>query len=211
MKLILFTLLSIFLINSGFCADGDSKVGEFQQRWAVIKYQLADDQRRTAFEELAESAETATAEQPDNTELLIWQGIILSSLAGESGGLRALKLVKQAREKLELALTQDETALSGSAYTSLGALHYQIPGWPISFGSKKKAREFLEQGLTINPDGIDSNFFYGDFLLSQGEIDRARQRLEHALAAKNRPQRPIADAGRREEIKALLAKIGNNN
>ena len=65
----------------------------------------------------------------------------------------------------------------------------------------------LKKALQINPDGIDPNYFYGDFLYRQGRTDEALQALEKALQAPARPARTDADAGRRHEIQALIARI----
>lgn len=204
---ILLSLPLLYLLCSALAYAEPATVNSLQKEWALIKYESNQDQKEAAFEALEQQAAEAVAAQPQNAELLIWHGIILSSWAGEKRGLGALSLVKKAKEELELALSIDDKALSGSAYTSLGALYYQVPGWPIGFGNKKKAQELLEQGLQINPDGIDSNFFYGDFLASQHENKKARDALQHATAAPNRPGRTLADKGRRQEINELLAKI----
>jgi len=82
-----------------------------------------------------------------------------------------------------------------------------VPGWPIGFGSDDKARELLEKALALNPDGIDSNYFYGDFLYRQGDRDGARRVLQKALKAPPRPGRALADEGRRKEIESLLAAM----
>ncbi|MFT5722760.1 MAG: tetratricopeptide (TPR) repeat protein [Motiliproteus sp.] len=182
---------------------------ELQQRWAEIKYRLPDKQQETALEQLTHAATRYLVEDPNSPELLIWKGIILSTYAGAKGGLGALSLVKDARQSFEQALKIEPEALSGSAYTSLGVLYYQVPGWPISFGSDKKARQLLTKALEINPNGIDSNYFYADFLVDQKDYILARQVLDKALQAPDRPQRPLADAGRRQEIRELLAKIGD--
>src|SRR5690606_30096731 len=123
------------------------------------------------------------------------------------GGLGALSSVKSAKKSLEQALEIDPKALSGSAYTSLGSLYYQVPGWPIGFGDNKKALEYLKKGLEINPDGIDSNYFYGDYLFREGDLDGAERALRKALQAAPRKGREDADAGRRGEINQLLDKI----
>jgi predicted Zn-dependent peptidase len=102
---------------------------------------------------------------------------------------------------------EQQQALSGSAYTSLGSLYYQVPGWPLGFGDDAKARELLDTALALNPDGIDPNYFLGDYLYRQRDYDGARKALEHALKAPARPDRPLADEGRRAEIKDLLAKL----
>ena len=114
---------------------------------------------------------------------------------------------KESREQLEAALKLDPTALNGSAYTSLGTLYHKVPGFPLGFGSDKKARENLERALELNPDGIDPNYFYAEFLFDQGDYAGARRHIEKALEAPARPGRESADAGRRKDIAALLAKV----
>ena len=178
-----------------------------QTRWAQINYQLPEAQREAAFAKLSEQAQLALDKEPKAAELLIWRGIILSTYAGAKGGLGALGLAKQAKASLEQALGEDPKALSGSAYTSLGSLYYQVPGWPIGFGDDKKAEVMLKQALAINPDGIDPNYFYGDFLYRAKRYEEAKQALNKALQAPPRPNRASADEGRREEIAKLLSQV----
>ncbi len=137
----------------------------------------------------------------------IWSGIIKSTFAGAKGGLGALSLAKGARADLEHAMSLDANALDGSAYASLGTLYFKVPGWPLGFGSDKKARQMLENALTLNPDGIDPNYFYADFLRDQGDYEKAEQHLLKALQAAPRPERPLADKGRREEIDLALTEV----
>ena len=67
----------------------------------------------------------------------------------------------------------------------------------------------MKQALSVNPDGIDPNYFYGDFLYQAGRYDEAALVLQTALQAPDRVDRPLADAGRRQEIQAVLAKVRN--
>lgn len=190
-----------------WAGDLETELAAIQQRWAEIQYQLPKDQKEKAFETLAGDAEKFVADYPGRAEPLIWQGIVLSTYAGAKGGLGALGLVKDARKSLEAALAIDANALDGSAYTSLGSLYYQVPGWPLGFGDDDKARKYLQKALAINPDGIDANYFFGDFLLDQGESERAKTYLQNVLQTPDRPGRSIADAGRRKEAKALLETL----
>ena len=184
-------------------------IAPLQQRWAEIQYQLPEDQKADAFEALAAEAGQALSQEPDDAPLLIWRGIILSSWAGADGGLGALGKVKEAKSLFEHALQVDPQALQGSAYTSLGALYYQVPGWPIGFGDDEQAEALLKQALALNPDGIDSNYFWGDYLIDQKRYAEARAALLKAQAAAPRPDRPLADQGRQAEIRARLDKIAN--
>lgn len=76
-----------------------------------------------------------------------------------------------------------------------------------ALGLVKDARKSLEAALAINPEGLDANFFFGDFLLDQGEPERARAYLQKVLDAPGRPGREVADAGRRAEARERLETL----
>lgn len=183
------------------------RLATIQQRWAEIQYNLPEKERANAFEKLAVETQAFTREQPKAAEAWIWNGIVTSSWAGAQGGLGALGKVKDARASLEQALAVDPNALQGSAYTSLAALYDRVPGWPIGFGDADKAEALLNKALQINPEGIDSLYFWGDHLARQGRYSEARAALQKAQQAAPRPGRELADKGRRAEIDALLKDI----
>ncbi len=186
-------------------ADEAADIQKLQTRWAEIKYQTPEAEQEKAFVTLVAEAEQLRAANT-RAPYLIWEAIIRSTYAGAKGGLGALDQVKQAKKLLEQAIKIDPTAMNGSAYTSLGSLYYQVPGWPVGFGDDKKAKELLLKGLSYNPDGIDSNYFYGDYLLAQKEYQQAVAAFEKALKAAPRPGRESADAGRKGEIATAMAK-----
>ena len=185
----------------------EEDVSALQIEWARIKYERPAAEQEKAFAELAKSADAVRGKYASRAEPQIWYGIIAASYAGARGGLGALSLAKDAKKALEQALEMDPKALDGSAYTSLGSLYYQVPGWPIGFGNDDKAREMLDKALALNPDGIDPNYFMGDFLYRKGDHAAARQVLNKALKAPARPGRALADEGRRKEIESLLAAM----
>ena len=185
------------------------EAAQLQQEWADVKYGVPVERQEQHFSSLAKTAEQVAKRRPNDPEALIWFGIIESSYAGAKGGLGALSLVKSAKKSFERAIELDPNALEGSALTSLGSLYYQVPGWPIGFGDDRKALEYLKRGLVVNPDGIDANFFYGDFLFRGGDHMGAEQWLRKALKAAPRPGRASADLGRKAEIEQLLVKISD--
>lgn len=203
-RLLVIGLLTVFSLTSQ-AAD----IAPLQQRWAETQYQLPEKDKPAAFEALAAEAEQLSQSEPNSAPALIWHGIILSSWAGAEGGLGALSKVKQAKAELEKALAIDPEALNGSAYTSLGALYYQVPGWPIGFGDDDQAEALLKHALELNPDGIDSNFFWADYLLDQKRYAEAKAALLKAQAATPRPDRPLADQGRQAEIRERLTQLKN--
>jgi tetratricopeptide (TPR) repeat protein len=185
----------------------DTAVAQLQTQWAEIKYRMPDKKQQLgAITTLQSQADAAMAQYPNSAGVKIWDAIILSTAAGIDGGMSALSKVKQAKTILEGVEASEPTALNGSVYTSLGSLYYQVPGWPVGFGDDKLAAAYLQKALAVNPDGIDPNFFYGDYLAQKGKYKEAIPVLEKALTAAPRPNRETADAGRREEIQVVLEK-----
>jgi tetratricopeptide (TPR) repeat protein len=177
----------------------DTELMSIQQAWAKVNYETpAGDAQAKAFEALEKRAENFTHQNPTRPEALIWEGIIESSYAGAKGGLGALSLCKEARGNLEAALKLDPNALDGSAYTSLGALYYKVPGFPVGFGDDDKAGKLLQKALKLNPNGIDSNFFYAEYLFEEGRYSTStrRARLRRVRVAKSRTRAVAARSPR---------------
>lgn len=203
------TLLFLVTIISGLAslqasAEEMSELGYLQQRWAEVNYQMEGKTQLSAFAQLSEAIVELSEKEPDSAEVWIWRGIIKSTYAGARGGLGALGLAKEAKADLEVAMSLDADALDGSAYTSLGTLYHSVPGWPVGFGDEDTAEELLLKALTLNPEGIDTNYFYGTYLLDEKRYDEAERYLLQAQRAPARPNRPVADSGRQQEIRAAL-------
>ncbi|MDY0106557.1 MAG: hypothetical protein RBS27_07790 [Giesbergeria sp.] len=206
-----FAATTIFLGLGSTVATADEIIAPVQARWAEIKYRLPAKEQPERYHELAEQAHRISKAHPNHAPALIWEGIVLSSEAGAKGGLGGLSLAKDARALLEESLKLDENALNGSAYTSLATLYAKVPGWPLGFGDEEQAERLFLKALVLNPEGIDPNFFYGEYLYDNGHLQDAKVYLEKALAAAPRPGRELADAGRREEARALLARIARED
>jgi len=188
----------------------DELIRPLQSRWAEIKYREPADRQAEQYRTLAQQARKLVEANPNVPEVLIWEGIALSSEAGARGGLGALSLAKEARDRLDAALKMNERALDGSAWTSLATLYAKVPGWPLGFGDEARAEEYFRKSLAINPAGIDPNFFYGEYLAERGRTREARTHLDAALKAAPRPGRELADDGRRKEARTLLEKLGKD-
>ena len=208
-KLLNMSLLLTLLPCTMLLADVNSDVEHLQERWAEVNYQLASNLQESAFEQLITEAANVTTMYPDSAEAWIWSGIIKSTYAGVKGGLGALSLAKAAKADLEIAISINPDALDGSAYNTLGTLYFSVPGWPIGFGDDDYAEELLTRALALNPDGIDPNYFYASYLVSESRYAEAREFLLKAQQSPMRPGRAVADAGRQMEITELLAEIAD--
>jgi len=197
----------VILASAPAFADGfGDGLAAIQNEWAAANYATTDKAARgDAFATLVEHAASFRTQYRERAEALAWEGIVLSTYAGEVGAMSAMKYAKAARAALQGAEKIDAAALGGGIYASLGALYSKVPGGFVGFGDDKLAAQYFAKALAIDADNIDNNYFYGEFLLDQGDYGRARTVLQHALAAPPITDRPVFDAGRRQEIRALLA------
>lgn len=192
-------------------AEMTPEVEALQQRWAEVNYLLKGKSQVEAFNTLIEDARKVTDANKASAEAWIWSGIIRSSYAGAKGGLGALSAAKAAKADLEQGMAIDPDALEGSAYTSLGVLYLNVPGWPVGFGDEEKGVEYLKKGLELSPSGIDSNYFYAEYLFKEDVFAESARYLNRALNAPSRAGRELADQGRHGEIEAMLQQIENKS
>ena len=200
-------LAAAMQVESAAADDLSSAISDIGHAWAKVYYQTPEKQQEAQYPALVAKAEAIAQQYPGKAEPMIWESIILSSYAGAKGGLGAVSLAEKARDIALAAAKIDDKTLDAGAYTSLGVLYYKVPGWPIGFGSDKKAKQYLDEALAIAPNALDVNYFYGDFMIEQGNKKKAKEYLEKALQAPARPGREDADAGRKQEIQAELAKL----
>ena len=205
MKMYAWLIALLFAANTAFAETTplDAAIAKLQHDWATAYYKTPEKDKEAAFEKLVKEAHEVSAANPGRAEPLIWEGIITSTLAKYQSSFSAGGTAKVARDLLLAAEKIDANALHGSVLTSLGSLYYKVPRF-ISFGDHGKARDYLERALKVNPDGIDPNFFYGEFMLEQGNYTKAVEHLKKALSAPPRPGREDADEGRRKEIQQIL-------
>jgi tetratricopeptide (TPR) repeat protein len=180
--------------------------------WEHIKFQVEDrDLQEKQMVGLAQRAAEIAQRYQGQPDAQIWLGIIISeqaSMASENGSpFKALGFAKQARDILEKVEKVDPVALDAGAPTSLGVLYSRVPSFPLGFGDTKRARQLLQEAVTNAPNGLDANYFYGDFLYQQHEYATAEKVLRHALSLPPHPERPLWDKSRRLVIQELLAKI----
>jgi tetratricopeptide (TPR) repeat protein len=204
--------LALLVMQPGIAGLSSSaqmpEVREIQSEWARLYY--LDEFLNNNYRELqalARQANQVAHDNPDSAEALVWDAIVLSTLAEKKGGLGALSLVKEAKLKLEQAEAIDAEVLGGSVYASLGSLYSKVPGWPIGFGNDKKAERYFKKALAINPQGLDINYFFAEFLADNGNDQLALEHIERALQAAPMAGRPLADQGRRQQAIKLRSDL----
>jgi len=187
-------------------ADYHAELLAIQHTWAEIKYRVPKAGRRDAFASLLRKTGSFHHMYPDRAEATLWSAVVLYNYAGEVRGIRALDMVKRSHSMLHQAEKMNPKAGNGLILTALGQLYYKVPGWPVAFGDDIKARSYLRKAIELNPNGLDANYFMGDYLLRKKQYRQAAIHLRRAIHAPPRVQRPIADAGRKADSLKLLRK-----
>lgn len=185
----------------------DADIHSIELQWEHIKFD--EDGSPNQFghiDTLAKFAAGLVEKYPGRVEPLIWEGIVTSEEAGMAGTLSAMGYANRAKAILDQAYAKDPAALDAGAPTSLGVLYSRVPGWPVGFGDNEKARELLKQAVSLAPNGMDANYFYADFLMTQHEYAGAYKVLKHALSLPPQSNRPLWDKNRRAVIRELMAK-----
>ena len=154
--------------------------------WEHVKFQVDNrDEQEKQMAVIAQHAANIEQQFQNAPDAMIWVGIITSeqaSMASEnSSPIRALIYARRARDILEKAEKIDPVAVDAGAPTSLGVLYYRVPAFPLGFGDKTKARHYLQEAVTNAPNGLDANYFYGDFLYEQHEYPEAAEVFKRAL------------------------------
>lgn len=180
-----------------------SEINYIESQWAKIYYDKGGD-KTTGYLALLKKIQSLANTYPQAVEPMIWKAIIISTKAEFESPFTVLGSIDSAKEILENAIKKQPTALDGAAFIILGTLYHMTPGWPVSFGDGSKAEALLKKGLVINPQSIDANYFYADYLLSENKLEEAQKYLKRALTVPNRPQQQYADNQLKKEALAAL-------
>ena len=178
-----------------------------QEKWAEIKFRRAESEQTEAFKHLAMRAHQLVEMYPNYPEPLVLEGIALASEAEIRHSLASLGLAKDAKRLLEESLKLNETALNAAAYTGLGMLYAKAPAWPLSFGDKKKAEEYFRKALQANPRGIDQNYYFAQYLITNARYQEARPLLDTILKEPVRQGHELADHAYRQQAQGLLLRL----
>jgi tetratricopeptide (TPR) repeat protein len=199
------TFVALLLLSShGFAETLSDSINNIESEWASIYYNTPKQKQGFAFDHLLDKTINLSRRFPGNAEPIIWEAIVKATNADNQDPVSALTAVHEARDLLLKAIEINPQAMDGSAYVTLGTLYYMTPKWPIAFGDDATAKEMLQTALKINPNGIDSNYFYASYLLSNNKLKEAEKYFERAIAVPARTEQLYADNQLKEEAKFAL-------
>src|SRR2546421_630302 len=73
--------------------------------------------------------------------------------------LGALKLVDEMEREFKIVAELDPHFDFAGADRNLGMLYHETPGWPVSIGNRKKARQHLERSRELAPDFPENHLY----------------------------------------------------
>jgi len=205
MKNIVFVVL-LLLSNQCFAESLNDSLKSIESEWASIYYSTPKKKQGPAYIRLLDKTAKLTRQYPDAAEAIFWHAVLKAAYAEHQDAFPALEAIHEARDLLIKAIKINPETMNGSAYVTLGTLYYMAPKWPVSFGDDDAAKQMLETALKINPEGIDANYFYGEFLLLHNKLNEAAVYFEKAAAAPARREQLYADNQLKTEAEAALKK-----
>jgi tetratricopeptide (TPR) repeat protein len=199
------TFVALLLLSSQCFAETlNDSLQNIESEWASIYYSTPKPKQEAAYSRLLDKTINLSRQFPEYAEPFIWEAIVKASNADNQDPVSALEAIHEARDLLLKAIEINPQAMNGSAYVTLGTLYYMTPKWPIAFGDDATAKEMLQTALKINPNGIDTNYFYANYLLSTNNLKEAEKYFERAIAVPARTEQLYADNQLKEEAKSAL-------
>ncbi len=199
------TFVALLLLSpQSFAESLNDSLQRIESEWASIYYSTPKQKQGPAYSELLDKTIHLSRQHPNNAEPIIWEAIVKATNADHQDAVSALESIHDARDLLLKAIEINPQAMDGSAYVTLGTLYYMAPKWPIGFGDEETAQKMLQTALKINPNGIESNYFYGDFLLSNNNFNEAEKYFKRALAIPARAEQFYADNQLKEQARIAL-------
>jgi tetratricopeptide (TPR) repeat protein len=200
------TFVALLLLASpGFAEESlNDSLQKIETEWATTYYSTSKQNPEAAYSRLHDKTVKLARQFPGNAEPLIWEAIIKATNADHQDPVSALEAVHEARDLLLKAIKINPQAMDGAAYVTLGTLYLLTPKWPIAFGDDAAAKRMLRTALKINPNGIDANYYYANYLLANNKLEDAEKYLERAITATARTEQLYSDNQLKEEAKLAL-------
>jgi tetratricopeptide (TPR) repeat protein len=207
-RFVLFIAALLALSSPAMADSVTASLDRIESGWAQVQFATPNkDAKLAQLEKLLTAATALEQSNPGRAEPLVWRGVLMATKAGVARGWSSLGLVKDARSQLERAIAIAPDAVGGLGLMQLGILYQEVPGPPIAFGNRTKAKAYLQRALAVDPKGLATNLALANFFIKGARYAEAEPLLERALAAPADTSQPLADKGRRSEAAAQLKLV----
>ena len=124
-----------------------------QASFALTDFATNETQRAEFARRGIEACRQWLAREPRSAPAHYYFAMNLGELAqAEAPSLAAYRLVHEVEREFKLAAELDVRFDHAGPARTLGELYFQAPGWPLSVGSKHKAREWFDRAVELAPE-----------------------------------------------------------
>ena len=157
---VLMCILTVYLMHDA-TAQSDSDFASLTEAYADAMVNIADPAARGArLGSLRDEAKQLLAREETAEHYYLLARITGGYTTTQTNVLRMPGLLRDVRNGIEKALEMNPTLLEGVPTAYLGYLYVVAPGWPVSFGNKKKGIALLDEAMTMGAQNLAVNYFY---------------------------------------------------
>jgi hypothetical protein len=91
--------------------------------------------------------------------------------------LGALEIVDEMEREFKIAQVDDERWDFAGPARNLGELYFRAPGWPVSIGSRHKARWYMERAVALAPEYPENHLNLLEAYLKWGDANGVQREL----------------------------------
>ncbi len=131
------------------------QLGRTSYDWAEFATNM--DQRAAVAQTGITACRQLLAHDPKSAQAHYYLAMDYGQLAeAQAPSLAAYRLIRDIEREFKAAADLDEHLDYAGPLRCLGVLYRDAPGWPISIGSKHKAREYLDRAAALAPDSPEN-------------------------------------------------------
>ena len=149
--------------------------------------------RLSYFDRATGRADRALKLEPALVHALYWKCMAELQKADLAGGLKALRLVKDALRGFETVAAKDPLYDSAGAYRSSGKVLIDAPAWAF-IGDKKKGMRLLEKAKELAPGCLINRLYLAQAYQKNGRDAEARAEAEYVMRA------PVDEKNRKDDL-----------
>ncbi|MFN0117130.1 MAG: tetratricopeptide repeat protein [Elusimicrobiota bacterium] len=162
----------------------DSHHLEANWRKARSLYWIADHatnkkEKLRFFEEGISICEALIQKYPNSSDAHFWLSAHYGSYGENKGIMKSLALLKPIKRELNEIIRIDDHFQGGAGYRILGIVDYKVPG--IAGGNKKRAKEYLDKAMAIDPEHAFNNYYMAEYFFVVGPKKEAKPYIEKLL------------------------------
>jgi tetratricopeptide (TPR) repeat protein len=198
---------AVSILRQAHAAD----YGNFEAAWKLARATFSVGDRTDnetewddMFREGIEAGKAAVQLQPNKPEGHFWLGANYGGRAAHST-LSNFSSFQDIKGEMDAVLKLDESYQGYSAYLGLGRLYLQAP--KVMGGDIKKAIEYLEKGIKLNPNNTVMRFHLAEAYEVEKRNGDAKKQIESVISTTPDPKYVAEHKAAVEKSKKLLEKI----